>query len=119
MSKGEWFHLAKRDTKRVDELAALVDNLNGLNYELARDMLTEYVWIVDQMAQLKATVEKEGIVKVTYRGANNQNEIEEESKYFIAYQRLVTKSIQVAAQIKKFCKDNSTESTETDEFDEF
>lgn len=105
--------------KRVKELADLVDNLNGLNYELAKDMLTEYVWIMKQMDNLKVTVEKEGIVKVIYRGANNQNECEEESKYFIAYQRLVTKAIAVAAAIKKFCKDNAVEDTASDEFDEF
>ena len=47
---------------RVEELAALVDTLTGLNLELARDMLREYVFMIDTMADLKAHVEREGVV---------------------------------------------------------
>lgn len=110
----------KKAPGRVDELAELVSGLDGLNYELARDMLSEYVWMVEQMGGLKTTVEREGIVKMVYRGgADNVRECEEESKHFIAYQRLVPKVIATASAIKKFCKDNATESVTEDEFDAF
>lgn len=106
--------------KRVEELAAMVSNLDGLNLALAKDMLAEYVWMVDQMRQLKAEVDCRGVVEVTVRGGeNNRHEVKEESKYFIAYQRLVTKAIATAAAIKKFCKDNEKESMATDEFADF
>lgn len=105
---------------RVEELAALVDTLTGLNLELARDMLREYVFMIDTMADLKEHVEREGVVVVTERGGeNNRHDVKEESRYFVAYQRLVPKAIATAQAIKKFCKDNAQEAPERDEFDEF
>lgn len=105
---------------RVEELAALVDTLTGLNLELARDMLREYVFMIDTMANLKAHVEREGVVVVTERGGeNNRHDVKEESRYFVAYQRLVPKAIATAQAIKKFCKDNEKESVAFDEFADF
>lgn len=114
-----WFRLTKKKDGRVEELAALISNLDGLNLALAKDMLEEYVWMLDQMDELKAMVDTYGIVEVTERGGSgNRHEVKEESKYFIAYQRLVTKTIAVASAIKKFCKDNEREVPEDDGFDE-
>ena len=110
----------KRVDAKVEELASLIQNLDGLNLALAKDMLAEYVWMVEQMEALKREVGRSGVVLVTERGGeNNRHEVLEESKYFIAYQRLVPKVIATASAIKKFCKDNAQEAVETDEFAEF
>ena len=110
----------KQTTARVDELAAMIQNLDGLNLALAKDMLAEYVWMVGQMESLKAKVEETGIVHEVERGGeNNRHVVQEESKHFIAYQRLVPKVIATAGAIKKFCKDNAQEAVETDEFANF
>lgn len=105
---------------RVNELTELVDGLSGLNLEMARDMLRQYVFMVDQLDSLAERVAREGVVKVVERGgAENRHEVEEENKYFTAYGRLVPKAVQTAAAIKKFCKDNAAEAPEHDEFDDF
>ena len=36
----------KRVDAKVEELASLIQNLDGLNLALAKDMLAEYVWMV-------------------------------------------------------------------------
>lgn len=109
----------KKTDPRVEELVSLISNLDGLNLELAKDMLKEYCWMLEQMDQLKSLVDAYGVVEVTERGgAGNRHEVKEESKYFLAYQRLVPKTIAVASAIKKFCKDNEREVPEDDGFDE-
>lgn len=111
--------MAKTKSKKVEELAALIQNLDGLNYELAKDMLEEYVWMTGQMESLKREVEKSGvIIKVEKGGENNRHTVFEESRYFIAYQRLVPKTIATATAIKRFCKDNAQEIPEDDGFDD-
>lgn len=110
---------AKTKNKRVEELAALIQNLDGLNFELAKDMLSEYVWMLGKMEALKAEVEKSGVVvQVEKGGENNRHIAYEESKYFTAYQRLVPKAIATASAIKKFCKDNAQEVPEDDGFED-
>lgn len=98
----------------------MVTTLDGLNLALAHDMLEEYSWMVVQMQDLKAEVNAHGVVEVVVTGGeNNRHERKEESKHFIAYQRLVPKVIATASAIKKFVKDNEKESVATDEFEDW
>lgn len=106
--------------KKLASLTAKVENLDGLNYELACDMLAEYAWMLKKMGELKEVMEREGIVREVERGGeNNRHLVQEESKHFTAYGKLASKAVSTAGAIKRFCRDNATEAVDTDEFANF
>lgn len=120
MSRGATTTTTEDYGRKLAALTSQVENLDGLNHELACDMLAEYAWMIQKMGELKQVMEREGIVREVERGGeNNRHLVQEESKHFTAYGKLVSKAVSTAGAIKRFVRDNSTEAVETDEFANF